>query len=245
MLQAILFDLDSTLVTESIFFRPLFLFPILKKFFPFISSPYTILKAFYLAIEKVKSSPHLPLGKTNYEIFLESLHFSLKLPISQLSLLVEEILLQDLMKYASFFRPMKGAKESLKASFDLNIPVILATNPVFPLQAIKVRLKALDLVPEDFSFVTHAGNMSATKPHREYYQEIIKKQNLKPKECLMIGNDKIRDLIAYKEGFKTFWLFSSGPSPFLFLPLLKKNKMATYQGDHQQLLKIIKILGQK
>ena len=45
------------------------------------------------------------------------------------------------------------------------------------------------------------------KPNPKYYQELLEKLNLKPEECIMVGNDFGEDIVPTKAlGMKTFLL---------------------------------------
>ena len=42
------------------------------------------------------------------------------------------------------------------------------------------------------------------KPNPAYYQEVLDKLGVDPKECLMVGNDVIEDVAAEKLGMQIF-----------------------------------------
>ena len=73
--------------------------------------------------------------------------------------------------------------------------MILATNPVFPEDAL-VRLKWTGLDVDDFDYVSHYSNSSFSKPNPKYYLDLCEKFGLEPKDCLMIGNDEKEDIFA-------------------------------------------------
>lgn len=82
--------------------------------------------------------------------------------------------------------------------------LVLATNPLFPKEAVEKRLSWTGIDPADFELLTHYENMSYSKPNPNYYQEILEKINADPENCLMIGNDLKEDAAAAKLGIKTF-----------------------------------------
>ena len=84
--------------------------------------------------------------------------------------------------------------------------VALATNPIFPSIATESRIKWAGLNKEDFELVTTYENSKYCKPNLNYYIEILNKLNVKPEECLMVGNDVDEDMIARKLGMKVFLL---------------------------------------
>jgi len=67
--------------------------------------------------------------------------------------------------------------------------LILATQPVFPKIATINRMKWADLEESDFKYISTYENSHYCKPKWDYYTEILNKLNIKPEECIMIGND--------------------------------------------------------
>ena len=84
--------------------------------------------------------------------------------------------------------------------------VVLATNPLFPAIATQSRAKWAGLNPEDFALITTYENSAFCKPNPDYYREILGKLNLKPEECLMVGNDVQEDMVARSLGMEVFLL---------------------------------------
>lgn len=101
------------------------------------------------------------------------------------------------------FYPMPGAKEFLMWAKE-HYPLTLATNPVWPLEVIELRVKWAGVDPKIFSNITHVRQMTACKPAREYYEGILKQENLNPDDCLLIGNDVKMDLPASKCGIRVY-----------------------------------------
>jgi FMN phosphatase YigB (HAD superfamily) len=82
--------------------------------------------------------------------------------------------------------------------------LVLASNPIFPLNVQMKRLGWVGLDHLPFHIVTHIENMSFCKPRIEYYLEICKKINEPPEACLMVGNDPVNDMVAALTGMKTY-----------------------------------------
>ena len=96
-----------------------------------------------------------------------------------------------------------GVIELLK---EKGIRRVLATNPLFPAIATQSRVRWAGLLPEDFEIITTYENSSFCKPNPDYYREILGKLNLKPEECLMVGNDTAEDTAAEQAGIRVFLL---------------------------------------
>ena len=84
--------------------------------------------------------------------------------------------------------------------------MVLATNPLCPAIATQSRARWAGLTPEDFALITTYENSAFCKPNPDYYREILGKLNLKPEECLMVGNDVQEDMVARMLGMEVFLL---------------------------------------
>ncbi len=82
--------------------------------------------------------------------------------------------------------------------------IVLATQPLFPEIATRERMKWCQVDSLPWEMVTTLDNMHFSKPHLEYYREIIDTLGLDPSRCVMIGNDMQEDMVAKEVGMKTF-----------------------------------------
>lgn len=97
------------------------------------------------------------------------------------------------------------AKRAVKIAHIKADKVVLATNPMFPEVAVKARINWAGLEIDDFDHVTHYLNSHYCKPNPEYYIEIGKKLALDLTKCLMVGNNTKEDIEAgQKVGMDTF-----------------------------------------
>ncbi len=90
---------------------------------------------------------------------------------------------------------------SLRAA---GVRVILATNPIFPPVATEHRLQWAGLEPTDFEYITTYDNAKRCKPNPDYYRELLEKLSLDPAACLMVGNDVTEDMIAARLGLSVY-----------------------------------------
>ncbi len=98
------------------------------------------------------------------------------------------------------------AAENVSRLKEKGYPVVLATNPIFPMVATAQRIAWAGLNQEDFALVTTYENSHYCKPNPKYYTEICEILGLVPEECVMIGNDASEDLAAEKCGMEVFLL---------------------------------------
>lgn len=82
--------------------------------------------------------------------------------------------------------------------------VVLATNPLYPLVAVRTRLTWIGLSPQDFDFVTWYGNSHYSKPNPAYFTEILQSIGKNPAQCLHIGNDAHEDGCALDAGIPVY-----------------------------------------
>ena len=98
------------------------------------------------------------------------------------------------------------AAKAIRQIRALGYRVALATNPLFPAIATQSRAKWAGLEIDDFDLITTYENSRFCKPNPEYYRQILATLNLKPENCVMVGNDVSEDMIAEKLGIRVFLL---------------------------------------
>lgn len=113
---------------------------------------------------------------------------------------------QDVQKVCGF---TKEAAPVIKWLRQHNVMRVLATNPLFPAMATHSRVRWAGLSPEDFDLITTYENSSFSKPNPAYYRWLLEKLQLRPEECLMVGNDAQEDGMAAKLGMEVFLLTHS------------------------------------
>ena len=84
------------------------------------------------------------------------------------------------------------------------VPLVLATNPVFPEFMIRARLEWADLDGLHFEHLTSYENSCFCKPQSGYFEAIAERLGVAAEHCLMVGNDTQHDLSAAAVGMQTF-----------------------------------------
>lgn len=82
--------------------------------------------------------------------------------------------------------------------------LVVATNPLFPLDGNLTRMNWVGLTAQDFHYISSYENSSYCKPNPKYYQDILEKLGKTAGSAIMIGNDAAEDLAAEKCGMDTF-----------------------------------------
>lgn len=110
----------------------------------------------------------------------------------------------DSLKAATTVNP--AAAETVARLAKRGVPLVLASNPVFPMLAQRKRVGWAGVDPDVFALITSYENSRYCKPNPAYYSEIVKTLGVRPEHCLMIGNDTREDLAAAKAGLDVFVL---------------------------------------
>ena len=208
MIRCVLFDLDGTLLPMAFddFFGAYFKH--IGRFMSPVIEPKALVEAIWTSALKVAKNEDA--SAFNIDVFYTE--------FKRLTGLDEAMFRARFKDYyaVSFNELGKGAPkeplaikavEMLKAR---GIDLVVATNPLFPRNAIDMRIRWAGLDPDDFVLVTHGENMTSAKPNLRYYQEILDKTGRGAKECVMVGNDTEEDLVAEKLGMEVFWATPHG-----------------------------------
>ncbi|MFP4662056.1 MAG: HAD family hydrolase [Halanaerobiales bacterium] len=197
-----LLDLDGTLL-------PMDIDEFLKGYFKLLTKEFSgifpaedfINNLMYATNRMIKNNG----DRTNSEVFIEEF-FNLYQVDNQ-----EEIMRMFEVFYQEKFPLLKSqinhdgiASRLIEVLKKDGYQLVLATNPIFPLEAIEERLRWVDITPEDFSLISNYENMHYCKPNIEYYQEIIDLLDVNIDDCIMIGNDVQEDMIAGELGMQTY-----------------------------------------
>lgn len=112
----------------------------------------------------------------------------------------------DFDKLKSYCGFNEQANQTIKRLNETGYTLVLASNPVFPVEAQKKRLLWADINPDDFALIMSYENSHFCKPNPLYYKEIAEKLGVKPGDCLMVGNDTTEDAAATLTGADFFLL---------------------------------------
>jgi FMN phosphatase YigB (HAD superfamily) len=66
---------------------------------------------------------------------------------------------------------------------------------------VEKRIEMIDMKPEDFVYISDMENSMTTKPHKEYFENILKELDISPEEAIIIGDTDF-DKAAEKVGIK-------------------------------------------
>lgn len=194
MLDAILFDLDGTLL-------PMDTDEFVKGYLGLLAktagkwgydSPEALVKSLWAGVGAMMKNDGL---RTNFDAFWEAFSATMGRDCFRDVPKFDSFYENEFMMLSSFATANHLAKEAVAAAREKAKYVILASQPMFPGVATKMRLSWTGLTGDDFDWITHYLNSNFCKPSVGYYRDIVKRFSLDPAKCVMIGNDVGEDII--------------------------------------------------
>ena len=204
MIKYVLFDLDGTVLPmDQDKFIKLYFGALAKKLAPLGYTPDEVVTAIWDGTRAMLKNTG---GRINEELFWDRFGAALGDGVSSALPLIDEFYVREFFVAREACSINPKIREVLDLLHERNIPLVLATNPVFPLIASETRMQWGGARPDDFLFITTYSNSHYCKPNPDYYMEILARLEAKPEECLMVGNDVRDDMSAADVGLDVFLL---------------------------------------
>jgi HAD superfamily hydrolase (TIGR01509 family) len=201
MLKAVLFDLDNTLIFyDEMKFANLFFPGVAARFADLIPQDKFAERLMVATLEAHKNDGSM----TNRELFVSEFIKGTDLNPGQVWQRFEIYYDQDFDSIKDTVTAPDNARRVLQSIHDRNLKVVVATNPILPLNAQRKRLSWAGLDGVSLALVTHIENMSYCKPQLGYYRQVCQLIGEKPEDCLMVGDDPANDMVAALIGMKTY-----------------------------------------
>ncbi len=200
--KALFIDFDNTLV---LFNEDQFLGYYAKLAYPYMQDFFDESTFFQKLLQSTLHMIHNDGSMTNVEAFTHNFiagtpTLSYDECINRLQKFYEE----SFDQLGSIINVVPYGRELLERVLAEGLQVVIATNPIFPELATKIRIGWANLSDLKITLMTHAENMSYCKPRPEYYQTILDMIHQQPEDCVMAGNDPISDMAASNLGLRTF-----------------------------------------
>ncbi|OIJ19247.1 haloacid dehalogenase [Anaerobacillus alkalidiazotrophicus] len=202
MSKVILFDLDGTLLPMD---TDLFVKNYIQKLGSRVShilDPHEFTKALLAGTDAMIRN--LEEEKTNEQVFTESFLSLVNLNKEEIWPTLDKFYEETFPTLNYLTEPTPVAKKVVEEAVNQGYRIVIATNPLFPKAAIYERLRWAGINELTFDIVTVYEESVYTKPHVEYYRNICHRLEVKPEDCIMVGNDKQEDMSASQIGMKTF-----------------------------------------
>lgn len=205
MPKAILFDLDGTLIDDSMeTFLPPYFAALTKKLAHLVAPEKLIAQLNASTRAMVANSDPT---RTLADVFAADFFPKVGVPRETLLPLFDDFYAREYRDLRAYVNPIPEARAIVRRACEARLSVVIATMPVFPLVAVQQRLEWGNLADFTYALITAYENMHTSKPNPAYYREIAEKIGHKPEECLMVGNEVQNDILPAKRvGMKTFWI---------------------------------------
>jgi FMN phosphatase YigB (HAD superfamily) len=207
VLKAILFDLDDTLLANSMeTFVPAY-FRALTRYVAHLIPAEQLITKLMRATHAMDTNDGT--GPTNEETFAAMFYPALGRDPDELKPIFERFYVEEFPKLRGLTQTLLEARPLVEWTFEHNLEVVIATNPLFPRLPIEQRLDwaGVPATEFDYALVTNYENMHATKSHPAYYREILAHLGLRPDESLMVGDNWEWDIVqAASVGIPRYWI---------------------------------------
>jgi FMN phosphatase YigB (HAD superfamily) len=211
MTLTILFDLDDTLIKNS---NEVFIPAFLKEFSDHLGhhseESEKIIPRLMASTQKMmqNNDPSLRLK----EIFDADFYPAMNWNYEQALPLIEDFYQNTYPNLRELTAPFSGCRSVVSQMLERGYQIAVATNPIFPQDAVQLRLDWAGLSEEKtaFSLVTSYEEMHFAKPNLAYYTEILSLIGWPDTPIVMVGDDKSADIDPSQElGLATFWISDS------------------------------------
>lgn len=204
MLKAILFDLDGTLLPmdQDAFVNGYFKL-LAKKMVPYGYEPEKLIKAIWQGTAAMIKNNGT---QTNEAVFWDTFASIFGEQVREYEPIFADYYAHEFQQVQSICGYNPKAAQVVNLAKSKGLRTALATNPVFPVIATESRIRWAGLEPKDFELCTTYENIGFCKPNPEYYREILRRMELDPQDCLMVGNDVDEDMVAETLGMQVFLL---------------------------------------
>ncbi len=244
MLQAVLFDLDNTLLLfeESTFFEA-YSGQLYRSFADLLAPQQFFEKLMRSTQVMVENNGQL----NNDQLFIQHFSQDVPVPADELWQRFEQFYATQFAQFQYLMEPLPEARDVIRKVQARGLKTVIATNPLFPMNVQQLRLRWAGLEKIRFDLITSADNFNVCKPRLDYYLKIAQTIHVAPEQCLMVGNDPFNDMIAAKTGMKTYLTTDSNHYSIELSQALAKNAVLEmprpdYEGRFKNLLPTIEKL---
>ncbi len=200
--KAILFDLDGTLIPanteEFIKDYMVSLADYVGNYFP----RELFMKSLLVSTEAMVRSIDGRL--TNQEVFMKDFLDRTQFKIEEILPIFDEFYVTQFPLLEKHVQPTDLSRAIIETALDQGRRIVIATNPLFPKTAVVERLRWVNIDDFEYELITSYENSRFSKPHIQYYREILDKLEIAPEDTIMVGNDMQEDMVAGELGVRTY-----------------------------------------
>jgi FMN phosphatase YigB (HAD superfamily) len=151
-------------------------------------------------------------GRTLKQVFLAALAGGLQRPEADVESWIGDFYQDEYPGLEEHVTPMSGAANFISLAKSMGWTLVLATNPLYPLSAIQMRMRWGGLDPDAFKWISHVESSHFAKPNPAYYAELLGILGWPDGPVAMVGNDLAQDIgPAQAMGLHTFHFHPDHP----------------------------------
>ncbi len=234
-IKAVLFDMDGTLVPmdQEVFTKAYFK-ELSKVVCPLGIEPEKLIDTVWAGTKAMIMNNG---QRLNCDAFWDCFSKQTDLNINVVKTVTDEFYTNEFhnARYATSENPL--AVEAVRTAHKNDRRVVLATNPIFPMNGQKTRMSWVGLKEEDFDLVTSYETDTFCKPNPQYFTSICKRIGVAPQNCLLIGNDETEDMYAGTQaGLNTYLVTDCRITS-------EKHPWTGIQGTFSEMIKMLKTLN--
>ncbi|MBN2259880.1 MAG: HAD family hydrolase [Clostridiales bacterium] len=230
-MKAIFFDLDGTLL-------PMDTDKFMKMYFHEMSKVFTGVMEPKELLENVMSATNSMVkdltDRSNEEVFMAAFEEKIDGNIEKYRALWDEFYQTGYKNVRNSSYVSQQMQESIAILKKKGYRLIIATNPLFPKDAILQRIEWAGVSADDFEYISSFEQNHYCKPQLSFYNEILESLNLEAEDCLMVGNDVQEDMIVSAIGMKTYLIENH------MQHRNEKKIEVDYRGDYESFLSFVK-----
>lgn len=202
MLNAVLFDLDGTLLNiDGDAFLEDYIVRLARFLHPWVDAQ-AFVQALWSAAAGALAAPHPQ--KTNRQALTEALGASLRVSPATLSKKIDAFSLASAATILPGGQPMPGSHRAVVAAQARGLKIAVATTPIYHLAVVRNRLARADLETVNWDVIA-TDQFCSTKPYPAYYEEVAARLAVPPATCLMVGDNPFDDMAARNVGMATYY----------------------------------------
>lgn len=115
--------------------------------------------------------------------------------------------------------PVQGVLDVFGQVREMGLKVGIASHPLWTEQVQRIRMDWAGLDGFAADWITHIENTRFCKPQVRFYREISENIQVPPEKCLMAGNDPVNDMAAGAAGMKTYLVTDASERGFASFPI--------------------------
>jgi len=207
LIQAILFDLEGTLINvDTAAFMRNYL-GILAPRFAHLLSPDKFSKQLLKSMEVTRCDPKP--GQTNMQTFYDDFSKATGQSVLTLHPIFEEFYESDYPALKCLVQAIPQGVKVVEYAIQQGFLTAVASNAILPLNAMKEHISWAGLTSEHFKIIPSLDIFHFFKPQLGFFKEVAEKLGVKPDNCLLVSGHP-QDLVCRELGMKTFFVGSIG-----------------------------------